>query len=90
MRLSVVLSLMLVALAPGPNGWAQQQSVRVEVGAQLSYWRLETGGYDRIGPTATVGVFLPRGTPIGFRLTSSYAPRGELTPGILAAPSATQ
>jgi hypothetical protein len=84
MRLSVALSLMLVALAPGPNGWAQQQSVQVEVGAQLSYWRLETGGYDRIGPTATVGVFLPRGTPIGFRLTSSYAPRGELTPGILA------
>ena len=82
--LNLIVSLVLVAFAPGPNTWAQQQSVRVEVGAQLSYWRLEAGGYDRIGPTATVGVFLPRGTPIGLRVTSSYAPRGELTPGILA------
>jgi hypothetical protein len=84
MRLSVALSLMLVALAPAPTGWAQQRSVQVEVGAQLSYWYVATGGYDRIGPTATVGVLLPRGTPIGLRVTSSYAPRGEKTPGILA------
>jgi hypothetical protein len=84
MRLGVVLSLTLLALGPGPIGWAQQSGVQVEVGAQFSYWRLETGGYDRIGPTATVGVLLPRGTPIGLRVTSSYAPRGELSPGILA------
>ena len=84
MRPSVALSLMLVALAPGPDGWAQQRSVQVEVGAQLSYWYVATGGYDRIGPTATVGILLPRGTPIGLRVTSSYAPRGEVTPGILA------
>ena len=84
MRLDVALSLMLVALAPRSNGWAQQRSMQFEFGAQLSYWYLETGGHDRIGPTATVGVLLPHGTPIGFRVTASYAPRGELSPGILA------
>jgi hypothetical protein len=84
MRPHGALSLLLLAFAPGSHAWAQQQSVRVEAGAQLSYWRLETGGYDRLGPTATVGVLLPRGTPIGLRAALSYAPRGERTPGILA------
>ena len=78
------LALLLSALAPRSNVAAQQPSVRAEFGAQLSYWRLETGGYNRIGPTATIGVFLPRGTPITLRLTTSYAPRGDRTPGILA------
>lgn len=31
-----------------------------------------------------MGVYLPRGTPVGLRVTGSYAPRGDLTPGILA------
>jgi hypothetical protein len=84
MRPNVALSLVLVAFAPGHRALAQQQSVRVEVGTQLSYWLLEAGGYDRIGPTATVGVLLPRGTPIALRVTSSYAPRGDLTPGLIA------
>jgi hypothetical protein len=84
MRPHAALSLALVAFAAGSNALAQQQGVRLEVGAQLSYWWLETGGYDRVGPTATVGVLLPRGTPIGLRVAFSYAPRGEMTPGILA------
>ena len=84
MRPIGALALLLLALAPGSQAWAQQRSVRVEAGAQLSWWRLETGGYDRVGPTATVGVLFPRGTPIGLRAALSYAPRGELSPGILA------
>jgi hypothetical protein len=61
---------------------AQAVSIRPELGAQLTYWQLEDG-YGRVGPTVHLGVFRPKGTPIALRLSGSYAPRGDLAPGIL-------
>jgi hypothetical protein len=50
------------------NLTAQTVSIRPELGAQLTYWRLEADGYNRVGPTVHLGVFLPRGTPIALRV----------------------
>ena len=79
-RSAAVLLGLVAGTAPSVTG----QAIVPELGVQLTYWRLEAGGYDRVGPTAHLGAFLPRGTPIALRLSASYAPRGDLTPGILA------
>ncbi len=72
-------------MGTGQVALASGQTIRgPELGLQLTYWRLESGGYDRLGPTAHLGIYLPGGTPIALRVISSYAPRGDLTPGLFA------
>jgi len=67
-----------------PIAAAQNVTIGPELGVLLSYWHLEAGGHNRVGPTAHVGIYLPRGTPLALRAVGSFAPRGDLTPGILA------
>jgi hypothetical protein len=62
----------------------QQSTIALEAGLQLTYWHLDAGGFNRVGPTAHVGVFFPEGTPIALRVVTSYAPQGARTPGVFA------
>jgi hypothetical protein len=77
------IPLALAAASPG-LAHAQERSVVPEAGLHLSYWDLDTGDFNRIGPTAYTGVYFPEGTPIALRVVGSYAPQGEETPGIFA------
>jgi hypothetical protein len=79
------VATLLLGLGTGQAALAMGQTIRgPELGLQLTYWHLEGGGYDRFGPTAHLGIYLPGGTPIALRVISSYAPRGDLTPGLFA------
>ena len=79
------VATILLALGSSQTALATGQTIQgPEFGLQLTYWHLEGAGYDRLGPTAHLGIYLPGGTPIALRVISSYAPRGDLTPGLFA------
>lgn len=90
MRRLIVLFVPLLCAALPDAARAQLPVPHFEVGGAISHWRLDHGtasvaATTRTGGSFSLGVFPgATGAQVGVHLLASYAPEGELEPGILS------